>query len=221
MNFQAVDQAGGKNITMWATLFAWEGLAFTTNQAKYLSCKLRDDDGIEHKCRIYEGKGALPGQESLNQRMEFSLSTFQGNYKGQPYTGYSGFWSHGATTSAPQNTQQAPSQPTQPTNYQPPAQQGMKMPDTYAYPVTPKTQERMAASIACQCAAQIYGEAPKDMPANEAANLLIQIAEPIKKWILGKATQVNVNPEYVGNGQEGICPHCQKLLEDCTCDIKF
>lgn len=29
------------------------------------------------------------------------------------------------------------------------------------------------------------------------------------------------NPDYVGNGQEGICPHCQKPLEDCTCNIPF
>lgn len=29
------------------------------------------------------------------------------------------------------------------------------------------------------------------------------------------------NPDYVGDGQEGICPHCQKPLEDCTCEIPF
>lgn len=29
------------------------------------------------------------------------------------------------------------------------------------------------------------------------------------------------NPGYVGDGPEGICPHCQKPLEDCTCDIPF
>lgn len=199
MNFQAVDQANGKNVAMWATLSTWEGLAFTQNQAKYLSCKLRDDAGIEHKCRIYEGKGSLPGQEHLNQRMEFNIGSYQGTYNNQPYTGYSGFWSHGATTSAPQGSQQTPSQPAQPMNTQQPApQQGMKMPDTYAYPVTPETQERMAASVACQCAAQIFGSAPDNMPADEAANLLMQIAEPIKNWILGKQAQYRANPGYVG-----------------------
>lgn len=109
MNFQAVEQADGKNLMMWATLFAWEGIAFTTKQAKYLSCKLRDDNGVEHKCRIYEGKGTLPGQEHLEKRMQFSIGSYQGNYNGQPYTGYSGFWSHGATNS-PQNTQQGTQQ---------------------------------------------------------------------------------------------------------------
>lgn len=29
------------------------------------------------------------------------------------------------------------------------------------------------------------------------------------------------NPDFVGNGPEGICPHCKKRLEDCTCDIPF
>jgi hypothetical protein len=113
MNFNAVDQADGKNVTMWATLNTWDGIAFTTNQAKYLSCKLTDDNGVEHKCRIYEGKGTLPGQENLEKRMEFSLSSYQGNYKGQPYTGYSGFWSHGAV---PQNNSQSPQKATQATN---------------------------------------------------------------------------------------------------------
>ena len=121
MNFQAIDQADGKNVAIWATLTSWEGIAFTPNQAKYLSCKLKDDNNIEHKCRIYEGKGTLPGQEHLNNRMQFSVGSYQGNYKGQPYTGYSGFWSHGATASAPQNQQQAPSQAPQSTN---PQQQG-------------------------------------------------------------------------------------------------
>lgn len=110
MNFQAVDQANGKNVTIWATLSTWDGIAFTPNQAKYLSCKLIDDNGVEHKCRIYEGKGTLPGQEHLNQRMEFNISSYQGNYKGQPYTGYSGFWTHGATKTS-QDSQQALSQP--------------------------------------------------------------------------------------------------------------
>lgn len=116
MNFNAVDQANGKNIKIWATLFVWEGISFTTNQAKYLSCKLRDDDGVEHKCRIYEGKGSLPGSEHLEERMEFSIGSYQGTYQGSQYTGYSGFWSHGATTSAPQDSPSTPQNAPQSTN---------------------------------------------------------------------------------------------------------
>lgn len=117
MNFQAVDQANGKNVTIWATLTTWEGIAFTPNQAKYLACKLVDDNGVEHKCRIYEGKGTLPGQENLNKKLQFILSSYKGStQKGQPYTGYSGFWSHGATTNTPQSSPQVPPQPAQATN---------------------------------------------------------------------------------------------------------
>ncbi len=115
MNFQAVDQAAGKNVTIWATLNTWDGIAFTPNQAKYLSCKLVDDNGVSHKCRIYEGKGSLPWQEHLNKRMEFNLSTYEGTYQGGKYTGYSGFWSHGAVKTS-QNTSQSPQNAPESTN---------------------------------------------------------------------------------------------------------
>jgi len=115
MNFQAVDQANGNNIKIWATLSTWDGIAFTPNQAKYLSCKLVDDNGVGHKCRIYEGKGSLPEQEHLEKRMQFLLSCYQGKTEqGQPYTGYSGFWSHGATKGS-QNSQQGIQPPAQAT----------------------------------------------------------------------------------------------------------
>ena len=29
------------------------------------------------------------------------------------------------------------------------------------------------------------------------------------------------NPGYVGDGQEGVCPHCQLPLENCSCDVPF
>jgi len=182
MSFQAVDQANGNNIKIWATMT--EHLGVTQKDGKFkLKCKLQDDDGVTHNAHIHKGNGELPSVEHLNQRMEFNLRTFQGIRQGQPYTGYSGFWSHGATNTS-QNTQQAPSQPAQPTNPQQPTPQGMSQQD--------------AASFAINAAARIFGEAPKEMPANKAANLLIQIAEPIKEWILGKP-QYKANPDYVGD----------------------
>ena len=43
----------------------------------------------------------------------------------------------------------------------------------------------------------------------------------IQSGIDPDASQYKTNTEYVGGGPEGICPHCKKPLEDCTCDIKF
>ena len=128
MNFQAIDQANGNNVTIWATMTEHLGVTQKDGKLK-LKCKLKDDNGVTHNAHIHKGNGELPGTEHLEKRMEFSLSTFQGTYNGQPYTGYSGFWSHGAATSAPQNTQQAPSPPAQGTNYHQPAPQVRIEPD--------------------------------------------------------------------------------------------
>jgi hypothetical protein len=85
------------------------GTQFTPQQKPKAVCKIRDDMGAEHKVHIHQGKGYLPGPTQLNQRCQFSLSTFQGNYQGKPYTGYSGFWNQNA-----QVQPQAPQQPQQP-----------------------------------------------------------------------------------------------------------
>lgn len=183
-NFNSVDQANGNNVAIWATMTEHLGVTQKDGKLK-LKCKLKDDNGVTHNVHIHKGNGELPGTEHLEKRMEFNLNTFQGNYKGQPYTGYSGFWSHGATASASQNQQQGTQPPAQPTNYKQPAPQGMSQQD--------------AASFAINAAAKIFGEAPREMPANEAAKLLIQIAEPIKKWILNEPLQYQANPDYVGD----------------------
>lgn len=111
-------------------------------------------------------------------------------------------------TNTPQNPQQAPSPPTQATNYQPPAPQGMSQQD--------------AASFAINAAARIFGEAPKEMPANEAAKLLIQIAEPIKEWILGKQYKANPNQSSQNGPIEAeFCDECRNLKEECTCNPSY
>jgi len=111
VNFQAVDQANGKNVTIWATLTEHLGVTQKDGKLK-LKCKLKDDDGVLHSVHVHKGNGELPSVEHLNQRMEFNLSTFQGKYDNKPYTGYSGFWSHGATKGS-QSTPQKPPQPAQ------------------------------------------------------------------------------------------------------------
>ena len=226
MNFQAVLQASGNNVTMLGTFDEIGGITLTQNQKQVCKCKIIDDNREKHTVNIY---GTMPLPTLLNMRAQFSLSSFKGQtQQGQPYTGYSGFWQdrvnvnqqQQAPPQAPQGVQQA----AQGTNYQSPAPQGIKMPDSYAYPVTPKTQERMAASVACQCAAQIYGVAPEAMPADEAAKLMLQIAQPIKDWILNRQTKANPavqnNPDHVTESDQ-FCVHCGNPHAQCSCTPNF
>lgn len=126
MNFQAVQQANGQNVTMFGTFNEIGGVSLTQNKKQVCKCQLIDDNGEKHLVRLY---GTMPGPALLGQRQQFTLSTYSGKtQQGQPYTGYSGFWNDKAQV-APQNTQQAPPQPAQGTNYQPPAPQGKKEPD--------------------------------------------------------------------------------------------
>ena len=192
MNFNAVDQADGKNVTIWATMDTWDSIAFTPNQAKYLSCKLIDDDGVGHSCRIYEGKGTLPEKDNEKQRLEFFLSCYHGTTsKGQPYTGYSGFWSHGAVQS-PQSSPQSPQN----------APESINTPQQGSWEIVLRTR--------VVCAYLASGTKP--------------LVEDIEYWMeyikTGKDASLPGNKNE-SDGQEGICSHCQKPLEDCTCDIKF
>lgn len=110
MNFQAVEQANGSSITMFGIFIEVGGVQYTQNQKAKSVCKIRDDTGVEHKAHLYQGTGQLPTPAQLNQRCQFSLSTFQGSYQGKPYTGYSGFWNSQAQVGQ-QNAPQAPPQP--------------------------------------------------------------------------------------------------------------
>jgi hypothetical protein len=106
MNFQAVEAANGNSVPMQGTFVEIGGAQYTANQKAKAICKVRDMTGVSHNVHVYKGKGFLPGPQNLNQRYEFSLSTFQGQYQGQPYTGYSGFWN--ANGQQVQQQQQAP-----------------------------------------------------------------------------------------------------------------
>jgi hypothetical protein len=93
---------------MFGTFVEVGGASYSANQKAKAVCKVRDMTGVSHNVHVYQGKGFLPGPQNINQRYEFTLSTFQGSYQGQPYTGYSGFW-NGQAQNAPQQ-QQAPQQ---------------------------------------------------------------------------------------------------------------
>jgi hypothetical protein len=114
MNFQAVEAANGNSVPMQGTFVEIGGAQYTANQKAKAVCKVRDMTGVSHNVHVYKGKGFLPGPQNLNQRYEFSLSTFQGTYQGQPYTGYSGFWN------ANGQNQQAPPQHAQQQRQNPP-----------------------------------------------------------------------------------------------------
>ena len=232
MNFQQVKQANGTNITMLGTFNEVGGVSYTQNQKQVCKCQITDDSGEKHLVRLY---GTMPGPALLNMRQEFSLSSYQGtNQRGQPYTGYSGFWNDRAQVNqvpanappapyqapqAPQAPYQAPQQPAQ----RPNAPQRLNMPDTYAYPVTPETARRMARTAFITAMLQ-NGQQPLYSYVTELVEYSYTGIEPSKAPDPDPSiqeTQYQPNPGYVGDGQEGICPHCQKPLEDCDCNIPF
>ena len=198
MNFQAVKEANGNNVTMFGTFNEIGGVSLNQNQKQVCKCQVTDDNGEKHLIRIYNQN--MPTTALLNMRQQFTLSSYQGQtQKGQPYTGFSGFWDDRAQVDqvVPLNSPQAPHtipQASQTPPQQPsvPAQaprQGMKMPDTYAYPVTPETADRMARA-ACIVALLKDGQKP----------LLSYVTELVEYIRTGKEPNVGqTNPDYVGD----------------------
>lgn len=136
MNFQAVTQANGNNVTMFGVITEFTGEGINPNSNKpYKKAKITDDNNETHTVTL---RGVLPPVTLINQRAQFNLSTYPGNYQGQPYTGYSGFWNSNAQV----NQQPAPQQP------QAPAPQSRTAP-----PPPPKTPNYDARnqSIERQC----------------------------------------------------------------------
>lgn len=113
MNFQQVEQGNGNLVTMFGVIteFVGEGINPKSNKP-WKKAKIRDDAGITHTVTI---RGELPTVAMINQRVQFSLSTYQGTFQGQPYTGYSGFWNSSPQVNqqpnqqSPQQGRQAPS----------------------------------------------------------------------------------------------------------------
>ena len=224
MNFQQAKQANGQNVTMFATFNEIGGVSLNQNQKPVCKCQITDDNGEKHLVRLYNQN--MPTTALLNMRQQFTLSSYQGQtQKGQPYTGYSGFWDDRAMVNqvpdnappAPHTIPQTPHNRPQSTNVpqQAPTPQGMKLPDTYAYPVTPETQGRMARSVVIEAMLK-SGRKPLLSYAKELADFITTGIDPANPKPQGQT-----NPDYVGDGKEGICPHCQKPLEDCTCTIPF
>lgn len=190
MNFQAVAQANGNKITMFGIFINIGGTQFTPQQKAKSICKIRDDTGAEKNVHIYQGTGQLPQPQELNHRHQFTLSSFQGNYQGKPYVGYSGFWNSNAQTNqnTPSQPQQAPSQPAQATNYQQPAPTQGKQRDYDA-------ENRGKVRTQFIKAAIISG----DLRCRSFADVLTLTEFAMTGIDLNVQQQTNANPEYVGD----------------------
>ena len=211
MNFAQVQQANGQNVTMFGTFNEIGGVSLNQNKKQVCKCQITDDAGEKHLVRLYNQN--MPTPALLNMRQEFSLSSYQGQTRqGQPYTGYSGFWNDRAQVNqpAPQVPQQAPQYPQQPAqrpNVAQPAPQGMKLPDTYAYPVTPETARRMART-AFIVAILSNGQQP----------LYSHITELVEYSYTGKEPMVAAEePEQTGE----TCSTCGNDLSHCQCEPNF
>ncbi|KKM20651.1 hypothetical protein LCGC14_1643380 [marine sediment metagenome] len=193
MNFTAVKQANGQNVTMFGTFNEIGGVSLNQNQKQVCKCQITDDAGEKHLIRIYNQN--MPTPALLNMRQQFTLSSYQGQtQKGQPYTGFSGFWDDRAminqvpdnASQAPQDPPQAPQQAPQPTNA--PQNVQMRMPDTYAYPVTPETSRRMARAVVITAMLR-SGRKP-----------LLSYAEELVEFIVsGIDPSTQSNPDYIGD----------------------
>ena len=216
MNFQAVKEANGQNVTMFGTFNEIGGVTLTQkNQKQVCKCQITDDNGEKHLIRIYNQN--MPTTALLNMRQQFTLSSYQGqNQQGQPYTGFSGFWDDRAMVdqvvppNAPQAPHTIPQTPPQQPNVPPQApRQDMKTPDTYAYPVTPETARRMARTAFIAAMLQ-----NKQTPLYSYVTELVEYSytgiEPSKAPDLDPSIQNSpVKAQF--------CDGCKNLKEECTC----
>jgi hypothetical protein len=112
MNFQTIQQNNGNLVQMVATVAEIGTQKLSSNNKPIQSIVLIDANNEKHKVTLYKGSGLLLTENALGNKYQFNLRTFQGDYKGQPYTGYSGFWDSKAQITS-QSAQQAPQQAAQ------------------------------------------------------------------------------------------------------------
>jgi hypothetical protein len=218
MNFVAIKQANGNNVTMFGTFNEIGGVSLTQNQKQVCKCQLTDDSGEKHLVRLY---GTMPTPALCNMRQEFSLSSYSGkNQQGQPYTGYSGFWNDRAMVNqvpanappAPYNTPQQPNVPQAP---QTPLSrpQALNMPDTYAYPVTPETARRMSRTAFMVAMLQ-----------NKQTPLYSYVTELVEFSYTGIEPSNAPDPDpSIQNSpaKAQFCDGCRNLKEECACGSAY
>lgn len=88
MNFITVREANGKNVIMLGQIIEFKGEGVGATGKPWKKVIAEDDYGERHTVTI---RGNLPPADAVNKPAQFTLSTYQGTYQGQPYMGYSGF----------------------------------------------------------------------------------------------------------------------------------
>ncbi len=110
MNFEAVRQGNGQLVSMPATVDEVGASKLNKNNKPFVSLQLRDDAGEKYYVTVNKGTGQLVDAQQLGNRLQFNLSTYQG----QRGVAYSGFWNNQAQV-APRTAQQAVQQAQQDT----------------------------------------------------------------------------------------------------------
>ena len=127
MNFQAVRNANGQNVTMSAIATAIEGTSYIPSGTPKQDCKFTDANGELQSVTIWQGKGVPLPIEQQGLTLSINISCKPNN---QGRINYGGFWNSKAQTLPinpqilpinPQPSQQAPSQPAQGQKFAQPA----------------------------------------------------------------------------------------------------
>ena len=108
MNFQAVEQANGNDVTLNAVATSLGNTEYTKQKGTpFMKCKLTDANGRTEDVTIWQGKGhPIPGSMQ-GTTLSFNLSC---KINGQ-YTNYGGFWNASAQVAPlPPQPQQGPRQ---------------------------------------------------------------------------------------------------------------
>ena len=213
-----------KNFDIDCQLINFDETKHNPKGNRYQDCVLSDGQE-QQKVKIWEGRNGIPLEEkNLNQWLTFNLSARAGTGKWKDNKYIGGFWdSSAAVIDSSQNTQQGVQQPAQATKAPQPTPQGvqMRMPDTYAYPVTPETQERMARCAAGEAASRVVAAMIKRQtePVTKKATIktLLDIGDTLSQWMVHGINVANV-PNPHPDIQTKKCVQCGALDEtQCSC----
>jgi len=139
-----------------------------------------DQNGEKHNVYL---NGDMPPYTLANQWQPFSLGCANkvSGTSGRAYVAFTGFWQNRQPPQAPnggygvpQPPQTPNSSPPAPNNHPPQQNQvpnGIRMPDTYAYPPTPESQIAMRRNIALEAASRVAIGRTWPNPISEVLNI--------------------------------------------------